>query len=91
MLDGSRKQFNDAQGLIGIPKEPFSELTKMQLEINTLEKLYNLYNQVCVETEVWDTYTYTELQKDPEMINLMRDNVLKFTGEGKKLGKDLKK
>jgi len=27
----------------------------MQLEINTLEKLYNLFNQVCVETEVWDT------------------------------------
>jgi len=25
------------------------------------------------------------------MINVMRDNVGKFTGEGKKLGKDLKK
>jgi len=25
------------------------------------------------------------------MINAMRDNVGKFTGEGKKLGKDLKK
>jgi len=40
---------------LGIPKEPFSELTKMQLEIMTLEKLYNLYNLVCIETEVWDT------------------------------------
>jgi len=27
----------------------------MQLEIMTLEKLYNLYNLVCIETEVWDT------------------------------------
>jgi len=76
---------------LGIPKEPFSELTKMQLEIMTLEKLYNLYNLVCTETEVWDTQTFYELQKEPEMINLMRDNVLRFSGDAKKLGRDLKK
>ena len=55
LLDGIRNQFNEAQGLLFIPKEPFSELTNMQLENNTFEKLYNLFNQVCIETELRDT------------------------------------
>lgn len=39
LLDRNRQQYNSAQDLLGIPKEPFNDLTEMQKEIDTLEKL----------------------------------------------------
>jgi hypothetical protein len=54
LLDRNRQQYNSAQDLLGIPKEPFNDLTEMQKEIDTLEKLYTLYNQVCQQIEVWN-------------------------------------
>lgn len=66
-------------------------MIEMQKEIDTLEKLYNQYNIVCHEIEVWNTHTFVELQKEPVQIGVMRDFVVKYTGESKKLGKDLKK
>lgn len=42
LLDRNRQQYNSAQDLLGIPKEPFNDLTEMQKEIDTLEKLYTL-------------------------------------------------
>ena len=39
LLDRNRNQYNSAQDLLGIPKEPFADLTEMQKEIDTLEKL----------------------------------------------------
>lgn len=77
--------------LLGIPKELFSQLTEMAKEIDTLEKLYSLFNIVCQQIESWNVYTFLDLQKEPNIINDMRDCVTKFVGEGKKLGRDLKK
>jgi hypothetical protein len=42
LLDKNRSQYNNAQFLLGIPKESFSQLTEMSKEIDTLEKLYSL-------------------------------------------------
>jgi len=39
LLDRNRQQYNSAQDLLGIPKESFQDLTDMQKEIDTLEKL----------------------------------------------------
>lgn len=74
-----------------MPAEPSSELTKMKVEINTLEKLQNMYNQVRVETEIWDVFTFSDLQKEQDQIGAMRDTFSKFSGDGKKLGRNLKK
>jgi hypothetical protein len=34
---------------------------------------------------------FVELQNNPQNIDMIRDTIIKFTAEGKKLGKDLKK
>lgn len=46
---------------------------------------------MCQQIEVWNAYTFNDLQKEINLISEMRESVTKFTGEGKKLGKDLKK
>lgn len=84
-------QLNQAQDLLGIPKEPFGDLTEMQKEIETLEKLYNLYNQVTQDIEIWNTINFLEMQKEHSQIDEIKDKISKFISEGKRLGKDLKK
>jgi len=37
----------------------------MQKEIDTLEKLYSLYNLVTQQIEVWNSYTFDDLKKEP--------------------------
>lgn len=63
----------------------------MKKEIETLNKLYELFNKVCGQAEVWNDQMQTDLVKDPDTVKVMGEDVIKFKGEGKKLGKDLKK
>jgi len=46
---------------------------------------------VCQQIEVWNAYTFTDLQNEQQLILDMSEAVQKYSGEGKKLGKDLKK